>query len=61
MRPMEHPDLAKQKHPDAGAFTFADLRAQLDEQRLDVAPWNRSTDRAGKEAFQRLAVLLLYG
>ena len=57
---MKHPDLVKQKHPNPGTFSLVDFRSRFDEQRFDITPWNRSTDRAGKNAFQCLSVFSLH-
>jgi len=60
VRTVEDASLAKQPDTDAGTFPLADLRAKLNEQRLDAAPLDVGADRPVEDQVQRPLVLAFH-
>ena len=52
MWPVKYPNLIKQKHTHARALTLINLRAQINQQGLNVLPFYIAADRALKKALQ---------
>lgn len=56
---MENANFRKQDNGHTASFALAYLRAEFDEERLDVAPLNVATRRAGKEQLKSSLMLTL--
>jgi hypothetical protein len=61
MRPMEGPNLSEQHYHDPAALALTDLSPKLKEQRLDITPGDRGSDRMRKDGFQSLRCVRLIG
>ena len=58
---MKYAPFSEQPHTDAGSLSLTDIGAQLDEQSLDVPPWDVAADRAFEDCFESSPMAPLHG